>query len=302
MSVPYKLYEGDNLAVMRGLPSESIDLIYIDPPYFSQRNYGDFDDRWKSMQHYLDFMVERLKEMHRLLKPTGSIYVHLDWHAVHYVKVEMDKIFGYENFRNSIVWAYSGWNKKLPKNIERRHDDILFYTKTEDFSFYYPSRKWESESEYLKTRKQKIRQDEFGKFVFSNAGNGKKMKRYLEDAMEYGKPLDDVWSIGKMNSSSKNYSYATQKPAELMERIILASSNEGDLVADFFCGSGSFIKKAFELGRRCIGVDVSPKALALAHCPTPLALDGGDSAAFQVLSTPEVLSTLQGESTPAHRK
>ena len=94
MSALYKLYEGDNLAVMRGLPSESIDLIYIDPPYFSQRNYGDFDDRWKSMQHYLDFMVERLKEMHRLLKPKGSIYVHLDWHAVHYVKVEMDKIFG----------------------------------------------------------------------------------------------------------------------------------------------------------------------------------------------------------------
>ena len=264
MSEPYKLYQGDNLEVMRGLPSETIDLIYIDPPYFSQRNYGDFDDRWKSMQHYLNFMVERLKEMHRLLNPTGSIYVHLDWHAVHYVKVEMDKIF---NFQNEIIWSF-GLGGSSPKRWSRKHNTILFYTKSDDY-FFMP----------IMTPAKSNRL----------AGKNKKM--------------DSVWLIPSINNMAKErLNYATQKPNELMERIILASSNEGDLVADFFCGSGSFIKKAFELGRRCIGCDMSPKALALAHCPTPLALDGGDSAALQALSTPEVLSTLQGKSTPAHRK
>ena len=243
MSAHYKLYEGDNLAVMRGLPSESIDLIYIDPPYFSQRNYGDFDDRWKSMQHYLDFMVERLKEMHRLLKPTGSIYVHLDWHAVHYVKVEMDKIF---NFQNEIIWSF-GLGGSSPKRWSRKHNNILFYTKSDDYTF----------TPIMTPAK-------------SNRLAGKNKK------------MDSVWLIPSINNMAKErIDYATQKPLELMERIILASSNEGDLVADFFCGSGSFIKKAFELGRRCIGCDMSPKALALAHCPTQRAVDGATAPQFQ---------------------
>jgi DNA modification methylase len=127
-------YEGDNLAIMRGLLSETIDLIYIDPPYFSQRDYGDFDDRWKSMQHYFDFMIERLKEMHRLLKPTGSIYVHLDWHAVHYVKVEMDKIFGYDNFVNEIIWHHDMGGRGKTR-FARKHDTILFYSKSEKYTF-----------------------------------------------------------------------------------------------------------------------------------------------------------------------
>ena len=246
MSEPYKLYQGDNLAVMRGLPSESIDLIYIDPPYFSQRNYGDFDDRWKSMQHYLDFMVERLKEMHRLLKPTGSIYVHLDWHAVHYVKVEMDKIFGYKNLVNEIVWHHD-MGGRGSSSFAKKHDTILFYKK----------------SDYIFNP------------ILVPFQSGMTAWRYSQKGKEppQGKIATDVWNFTFNTMSSERLGYQTQKPAELMERIILASSNEGDLVADFFCGSGSFIKKAFELGRRCIGCDMSPKALALAHCPTSLALD-----------------------------
>ena len=246
MSEPYKLYQGDNLEVMRGLPSESIDLIYIDPPYFSQRNYGDFDDRWKSMQHYLDFMVERLKEMHRLLKPTGSIYVHLDWHAVHYVKVEMDKIFGYKNLVNEIVWHHD-MGGRGSSSFAKKHDTILFYKK----------------SDYIFNP------------ILVPFQSGMTAWRYSQKGKEppQGKIATDVWNFTFNTMSSERLGYQTQKPAELMERIILASSNEGDLVADFFCGSGSFIKKAFELGRRCIGCDMSPKALALAHCPTRLAPD-----------------------------
>jgi site-specific DNA-methyltransferase (adenine-specific) len=264
MSEPYKLYQGDNLAVMRGLSSETIDLIYIDPPYFSQRNYGDFDDRWKSMQHYLDFMVERLKEMHRLLKSTGSIYVHLDWHAVHYVKVEMDKIFGYDNFVNEIIWHYRRWTGKA-KKFQNCHDTILFYSKQNTYSFN-PVYIEYTEGSKARKLQGKLQRFQKGKqpFMVSN-------KNISKDGVR----ANDVFIIPFVAPSAKErIGYATQKPDKLMERIILASSNEGDLVADFFCGSGSFIKKAFELGRRCIGVDVSPKALALAHCPTPLALDG----------------------------
>ena len=285
MSEPYKLYQGDNLAVMRGLQSETIDLIYIDPPYFSQRNYGDFDDRWKSMQHYLDFMVERLKEMHRLLKPTGSIYVHLDWHAVHYVKVEMDKIFGSQNFQNEIVWCYkTGGSSK--KSFSKKHDTILFYSKSKNYIFNV-----QKEKSYLDDGKWKEYHSGAKELGFARDEKGMFRMVYPRDWWV------DINSIHPKSNSRMGYQ--TQKPSKLMERIILASSNEGDLVADFFCGSGSFIKKAFELGRRCIGCDMSPKALALAHCPTPLALDGGDSVASEQFPTLEVLSTLQGESTPS---
>jgi len=269
MDIPYKLYQGDNLVVMRGLPSESIDLIYIDPPYFSQRNYGDFDDRWKSMQHYLDFMVERLKEMHRLLKPTGSIYVHLDWHAVHYVKVEMDKIFGYKNFRNEIVWHYKGRGMRKD-GFQNKHDTILRYSKSNDYLF-----NGDCVLVDYSTRSKK---------EFRHMMNGRKYARTWKNGimtpvfMKDGIIPDDVFDFSMVYSGSKEFlNYKTQKPSKLMERIILASSNEGDLVADFFCGSGSFIKKAFELGRRCIGCDASPKALALAHCPTQREPDGGKS-------------------------
>ena len=291
MSALYKLYEGDNLAVMRGLPSESIDLIYIDPPYFSQRNYGDFDDRWKSMQHYLDFMVERLKEMHRLLKPKGSIYVHLDWHAVHYVKVEMDKIFGVENFINEIIWCYETAGKSK-KAYSKKHDTILFYSKSGDVKF--------NVSSVLIPRKKNHMRSVDGFSEKTDKKSGKVYRYFSTD----GKLPHDYWiDIPALNRSDfQRTGYQTQKPSKLMERIILASSNEGDLVADFFCGSGSFIKKAHELGRSCIGVDVSPKALALAHCPTLPAPDGGDSAPSQALSTPDMFSAIKHEPTPAPRR
>jgi len=266
-------YEGDNLAIMRELPSETIDLIYIDPPYFSQRNYGDFDDRWKSMQHYLDFMVERLKEMHRVLKSSGSIYVHLDWHAVHYIKIEMDKVFGYSNFKNSISWCYTA-----PSNSKsyfpRKHDEILFYSKSDNYNFNADS----------------IRIP-YSKETIARAGrNGSSVDGSIFNKTTFnplGKIPEDWWIDIVPTSRRPNHGvmYKTQKPSKLMERIILASSNQDDLVADFFCGSGSFIKKAHELGRSCIGVDVSPKALVLARSPTKrepdLKLESGKLSGFE---------------------
>ena len=142
-----RLFFGDNLHVMRQLPSESVDLIYIDPPFFSGRNYnvifGDknesrsFTDIWEGgMPGYLVWINARLFEMKRLLKPTGSIFVHLDWHAVHYVKVEMDKIFGVDNFRNEIIWCYTGPGSPKMGQFNRKHDNILWYSKSTEYAFY----------------------------------------------------------------------------------------------------------------------------------------------------------------------
>jgi DNA modification methylase len=141
-----RLFFGDNLHVMRQLPSESIDLIYIDPPFFSGRNYnvlfGDknevrsFSDIWEGgMPGYLVWLNARLWEMKRLLKPTGSIYVHLDWHASHYVKVEMDKIFAVDNLRNEIIWCYTS-PSNVSANFPRKHDVILFYGKSENTQLF----------------------------------------------------------------------------------------------------------------------------------------------------------------------
>jgi len=270
-------YEGDNLAVMRELPSEKIDLIYIDPPYFSQRNYGDFDDRWKSIQHYLDFMVERLKEMHRLLKQTGSIYVHLDWHAVHYVKVEMDKIFGAQNFQNEIVWCYPNGGKGT-RSFAKKHDTILFYSKSFIHKFNGNNVRVPYELISPKSISPFTLIDENGRRYRERVSNRKTYTYYADK----GKIPNDWWidiqPLTGRRGRKERLGYQTQKPTELMKRIILASSNEGDLVADFFCGSGSFIKKAHELGRSSIGVDVSSKALSLARSPTQREPDGGKSA------------------------
>lgn len=137
---PNRLFWGDNLHVMRQLPSESIDLIYIDPPFFSGRQYnvifGDknelrsFSDIWEGgMPGYLIWLNARLYEMKRLLKKTGTIYVHLDWHAVHYVKVELDKIFGHENLMNEVIWHYKSFHGNVKRYFPRKHDTLLAYNK-----------------------------------------------------------------------------------------------------------------------------------------------------------------------------
>lgn len=249
----FTLHNGDNLPFLRSLESDMIDLIYIDPPYFSQLNYGDFDDRWKSMQHYLDFMVERLKEMHRVLKSTGSIYVHLDWHAVHYVKVEMDKIFGYDNFNNHIIYPYKGGGASH-RRFSRKHDDLLFYSKSPDYFYNEVKEK---------------------RYVDKSKGYNPYTKQYHDENGTFVMVIPlDVWSdvsyIGHHSKAKKELmNYATAKNPKLMEKIIIASSREGDIVADFFCGSGSFLKVAHELGRSCIGCDSNQSAVLRLKSFTP---------------------------------
>ena len=299
------LFHGDNLPFLRGMDSETVDLIATDPPFNKGRDFhatpdslakgAKFQDRWSwerdvheewtdqitddhprlmeaiesaryahsdGMGAYMCFMAVRLLAMRRILKPTGAIYLHCDPTASHYLKAVMDAIFGWKQFRNEIVWHYSGWNKRLRSHLERRHDIILFYARSGKGIFDYPTSPWRDKDEYIRVRKQKVRRDDDGReYVLSDAGGGKRVHRYLTDAMRYGVPLDDVWPIDKLNNSDKaSTGYPTQKPIALYERIIKASSNEGDIVLDPFAGCATTCVAAERLGRQWAGIDIWEKA------------------------------------------
>lgn len=248
------IYFGDNLQILRSLPSNSIDLIYIDPPFFSGRVYnqiwGDnnevrtFNDIWDGgLPTYLIWLNARLWEMKRVLKQSGSIYVHCDWHASHHIKVEMDKIFGYDNFKNEVVWRYQTggtprdqWSKK--------HDVVFYYTKTQDWYF--------EPKEVLEPR---------GEEVLRRLARGTPGATRATNELRHP---SDVWMINALNAmESERIGYPTQKPEALLERIIKASSNEGDVIADFFMGGGTTLAVAQKIGRKFIGSDISRVAVSV---------------------------------------
>lgn len=216
---------------------------------------------------YLVSMTLRIVEIHRVLKPTGSFYLHCDPSASHYLKIVLDSIFcgSKGEFQNEIIWHYSGWNAQLKSSFSSRHDNILFYSKQKNSNFNSFTLKWDSEEEYARLRKQKIHSDEEGKrYVLSDGGNGKRVRRYLEEAIKYGKPVDDVWNIDKINNSSKErLGYPTQKPEALLERIIQASSNEGDVILDAYCGCGTTVSVSQRLNRKWIGIDITYQSISL---------------------------------------
>lgn len=297
---------GDNKLVMSSLIKQGwagkINLIYIDPPFFTGSDFtirtklGDeqiekepsiieeraYNDTWSGgIASYLKYMYERLVLMRDLLAENGSIYVHLDWHVGHYVKVMMDEIFGYDNFRNEIVWKRSHGITGVEGGMNqfaRLHDIILWYSKGEK-SIFNPCFSDYSE----KTLNMYKYEDEKGKYrlqitrnyseetikkletegrIYTDSTTGKKwLKQYLSD--KEGVLMADVWSDIPyvQKTSNENLFFGTQKPEALLERIILASSNPGDIVADFFCGSGTTLAVAEKLGRRWIGSDLSKFAI-----------------------------------------
>ena len=245
--VANRLFLGDNLTVMRNLPDGCIDLIYADPPFFSGRNYGvdlmdegngpSFRDLWpEGLTAYLAWLSDRLREMKRLLKSSGSLFVHLDWHAVHYVKVEMDGIFGYDHLQNEIVWAYrSGGGSR--RRYGRKHDTLLWYTASrEEYVFNVDEVRVPYDAVIARSRKG----------LFHRAG----------------KVAGSVWDIPRPPNHSKEWTgYPTQKPEALLERIVRAHSLPGQVVADFFCGSGTMPVVAQRLGRRWVACDCSRNAV-----------------------------------------
>ena len=351
---PNLLYYGDNLDVLRQhVKDESVDLVYLDPPFNSSRDYNvlfadstgekshaqieAFTDSWhwdavaqatyhhlvtegpsalasaigalhefvgrNDVMAYLVMMAVRLQELYRVLKPTGSLYLHCDPTASHYLKIVLDTIFGPKNFRNEISWKrFSAKND--PHRFGRSHDVLLFYSRGEKFTWnaqYGPFEEDYVEENYRYIEKEtgrRYRRDNLtankpggdvdyewhgarpykgrhwaysranmdtmlaeGRIEFRSTGMPV-YKRYLDE--QPGVPLQDIWTDIRLHSGSKErLGYATQKPLALLERIVAASSNEGDLVLDPFCGCGTTIAAAEKLGRRWIGIDITNLAIAL---------------------------------------
>ncbi|MCZ8141019.1 MAG: DNA methyltransferase [Acetobacteraceae bacterium] len=388
-----RLFYGDNLAVLRGrdadgkplIPDESIDLIYLDPPFNSAATYNvlfrapdgkmsdsqleAFEDSWhwgdaaaaayedvltqsvytdasvllrgivtalgkNDMTAYLAMMAVRLIELHRVLKPTGSLYLHCDPTASHYLKILLDGIFGAENFVNELVWKRSDAHndaRQGAKHFGRIHDVIFFYRKTGSpdrvFNVLYnplpqktidswyrnieegtgrrynkadvtgpggaakgnPFYEWNGISRYWRYSKERMqRLHDEGKLVYSKSGMTYE-KRYLDASR--GVSVQDLWDDVEMlrglNATGERLGYPTQKPLALLERIINASSNPGDVVLDPFCGCGTTVHAAEKLGRRWVGIDVTHLAISLVERRLK---DAFPNIAFEVLGTPRDLS------------
>ncbi len=291
------IWTGDNLDILRGLNSESVDLIYLDPPFNSNRNYAapvgsaaagaafkdtwtlsDLDVAWmgliadeqpgmykaleaaglthgKGMQSYLCMMAVRLLEMRRVLKDTGSIYLHCDPTASHYLKLVMDAIFGQRNFINEVVWYYRGAG--IPKTARaRRHDNLLWYAKQRGSHYFDP--------DPIRLPYAEATVERFSHYIGNVRGGSNFGQQSLNPK---GKHPDDVIThIQPIAPSAKaRIGYPTQKPIELLQDIISSSSNEGDVVLDPFCGCATACVAAENLGRRWVGIDISPKAVELVN-------------------------------------
>ena len=354
------IWTGDNLDILRGMNSESVDLIYLDPPFNSNRNYSapvgsaaagaafkdtwtlsDLDVAWmgliadeepaiyktleaaglthgKGMQSYLCMMAVRLLEMRRVLKDTGSVYLHCDPTASHYLKLVMDAVFQAGNFRSDIIWKRTSAHSDTRQGRRqhgRVHDVIFFYTKSADWiwnpiytpydeeyinKFYrhiepHTGRRYQlgdltgrggaakGNPEYevmgvtrfwafSKERMQEM--IEAGRVVQTRPGAVPRHKRYLDEMP--GVPLQDSWTdIGPISSQAKErLGYPTQKPLALLERIIKASTNQGDIVLDPFCGCATACVAAENLGRKWVGIDLSPKAIELVNVRLQAAMGG----------------------------
>ncbi len=254
-----KAYLRDNLEFLQEIGSQVIDLIYIDPPFCSEEDYIEFSDKWESISGYIGYMRERILEMHRILKKTGSFYLQCDSHAKFELKLLCDKIFGKKNFRREIIWntgSVSGFKSRV-KGWVRQHDTILYYTKSNDFTFnklYLPY-----SVNYIE--KMFRYKDDDGR-VYRKRRDG---RQYLDESkgVPIGSVWDDILSFQTRTRAKEYYKYPTQKPLGLLMRIIAASSNEGDLIADFFCGSGTTLIAAKLNNCNFIGCDNNQNAIKL---------------------------------------
>ena len=251
------LVQADNLTYMRSLPPDPCDLIYADPPFMSQqrrtsaKNRRGYDDRWPdAIAGYLSFLEPRLREMHRLLPEHGSLYLHVDWRTAHHVRVTLDGIFGYRNFLNEIIWSYRTGGRSS-RWFARKHDTLLLYAKSTGRHTFHVQRGGSFRTDGL-------RHDE----------NGRPYKSTRKGRLYFhvdGPAMTDVWEIPFLSTVSlERTGYPSQKPLALLERIVSASSNPGDTVADFFCGSGTTFEAAQRLERRWLGCDSEAEAVRIA--------------------------------------
>ncbi len=250
----------DNLRLLKRLQDNYIDLIYCDILYGTGKNFGDYKDLKADRNIINDFYISRFKQMYRVLKDTGSIYIHCDWRINHWIRLILDNIFGYYNFRNEIIWWYKRWSN-ASKNYQKMHDNIYFYSKTRKYIFNIQYQEY-SKPEDIETT---VRGIVNGKLQRLKDDKGDYIKRIKNNI---GVPMHDIFELQHIQPTSKERTmvkYYSQKPKALLERIIKISSNKNDIVADFFCGSGTALVVAKELGRRYIGCDISKKAIEITN-------------------------------------
>jgi site-specific DNA-methyltransferase (adenine-specific)/adenine-specific DNA-methyltransferase len=267
-----RLIQGERADVLTALLpafAGQVDLVYIDPPFMTGRDFKSgphlaYSDKWQNnLDSYLQWLAVTLRLLHRLLARDGSLYIHLDWRVSHYARVLLDEIFGANlhgrggGFQNEIIWHYQSGGRATGR-YARKHDTILFYTRSNDFCFH-SERVAQKRGAHRRNHMRK-KLDEQGHISWSITSNGRTYT-YSEESMM---TLADVWSdISHLHQRDpERNGYATQKPAALLERILLASSEPGDLILDCFCGSGVTPLVAQQLGRRWLASDQGDLAIA----------------------------------------
>lgn len=262
------LYTGDCLHELQNIADASVDLVCLDPPHFTQKTHTlktrdntttyQFHDRWDGIEAYRHFMRPRLAECARVLKETGSIFLHCYPTASHHLRLILDDVFGAANFRSEIIWHYKRWSN-AKKGLLNSHQTLYFYSKTACYKFNTMFTEY-SPTTNLEQILQDRARDANGKSVYRKDANG----RVISGRFKKGVPLTDVWELPYLNpNAAERVGYPTQKPLVLLARIIALVTDEGDTVLDPFCGSGTTLVAAKRLNRHYIGIDVSAAAMAL---------------------------------------
>ena len=262
------VYNDDCLNILEKMPAEAVDMVYLDPPFYSQNKQSladmqgrkyEFSDVWPSRASYLEYMEKRLWELKRVLKQSGSIFLHCDTSASHHLRIMLDDIFGERNFRSEIIWFYKRWSNSK-RGLLPAHQTIFFYSKSQSFKFHKIYGEYSPTTNIDQVLQARERND-LGKSAYKFDENG--IPVYAKE--KQGVPLSDVWEIPFLNPKARERTgYPTQKPIELLERIIKICTDENDLVLDPFCGSGTSLVAAKLQGRRYIGIDNNPDAVRIA--------------------------------------
>lgn len=266
----HQVIHSDCLQALEKISSSTVDMIYLDPPFFTNKNHTlasrnqekkfSFSDVWSSLNEYARFMECRIIQIHRVLKDTGSIFIHCDTNANFLLRMILDNIFGSDQFRSEIIWSYKRWSNSA-KSLLPAHQTIFFFSKTEHYKF---NRMYSAYSETTNVDQilQSRTRDKQGvsKYATDEEGN------IILGGEKKGVPLNDVWEIPFLNPKAKErVGYPTQKPILLLERIIEISTDVGDIVLDPFCGSGTTLVAAKLLQRNAIGIDCSEDAVKLSE-------------------------------------
>lgn len=261
--------QGDCLQLMKEISDESINMIYCDPPFFTQKKQilsnknnitYEFEDSWETIAHYKTFLNIRLDEMKRILRSDGTIFVHCDRNASHHIRVILDDVFGVENFQSEIIWRYKRWSNSK-KGLLNNHQNIYMYSKTPNYKFNQLLEDYSPTTNIDQIMQERVRAEN-NKTTYKLDDNGEPVLA----APKKGVPLSDVWDIPFLNPKAKErVGYPTQKPLTLLERIIKISTDPDDIVLDPFCGSGTTLVASSLLKRNYIGFDISKEAVKLSE-------------------------------------